>query len=103
MTARADVVRKVMANAGLVIVAAIVAPAQAALFRIARQFATALARPARLVAAALDPELARLKVADDHAGLWRLGAQSTSGESGCRFRCPTCSKRLNRPFLSGSG
>jgi O-antigen/teichoic acid export membrane protein len=74
-TNAASSLEQVFTQTSTLIVGAVVGPAQAALFRIARQFATALAQPAKLVVAALYPELARLKAADDHSGLWRLGAQ----------------------------
>lgn len=66
---------QVFTQTSTLIVGAIVGPAQAALFRIARQFATAIAQPAKLVVAALYPELARLRAADDLRGLKRLAMQ----------------------------
>ena len=66
---------QVFTQTSTLIVGAIVGPAQAALFRIARQFATAIGQPAKMVVAALYPELARLKAADDLKGLWRLALQ----------------------------
>jgi len=66
---------QVFTQSSTLIVGAIVGPAQAALFRIARQFATAIAQPAKLVVAALYPELARLRAAGDVNGLGRLAIQ----------------------------
>jgi O-antigen/teichoic acid export membrane protein len=66
---------QVFTQTSTLIVGAVVGPAQAALFRIARQFATAIAQPAKLVVAALYPELARLRAADDVPGLGRLAVQ----------------------------
>ena len=66
---------QVFTQTSTLIVGAIVGPAQAALFRIARQFATAIAQPAKLVVAALYPELAKLRAADDLRGLRRLALQ----------------------------
>ena len=74
-TNAASGLEQVFTQSSTLIVGAIVGPAQAALFRIARQFATALAQPAKLVVAALYPELARLRAADDLKGLWRLAIQ----------------------------
>ena len=51
----------------------LVGPAQAALWRIGRQVADALAKPARLLTASLYPELARLHAGEGgSAGMWRL-------------------------------
>lgn len=52
---------------------ALVGPAQAALWRIGRQVADAIAKPARLLTASLYPELARLHAGEGgQAGMWRL-------------------------------
>jgi O-antigen/teichoic acid export membrane protein len=47
-------------------------PTQAAYWRLGRQVADALAKPARLIVQALYPELARMRAAGDEAGMWRL-------------------------------
>jgi O-antigen/teichoic acid export membrane protein len=47
-------------------------PAPAAFWRIGRQVADGLAKPARLIVHALYPELARMRAAGDEAGMWRL-------------------------------
>jgi len=62
-------------HVGTLVVGQHLGPAQAALFRIARQVADALAKPAKLVVAALYPELARLWAAGDVKGLRRLALQ----------------------------
>lgn len=49
---------------------------EAALFRIARQFADALAKPAKLLVPAIYPELARLYAAGDITGIRRLMQRS---------------------------
>ncbi|WP_337187176.1 lipopolysaccharide biosynthesis protein [Phenylobacterium sp.] len=53
-------------------VGALVGPAQAAYWRIGRQVADALAKPAKLLVPALYPELARLRAEDRHHAMWRL-------------------------------
>jgi O-antigen/teichoic acid export membrane protein len=60
---------------GTLAIGAIAGPAQAALFRIARQVSDALAKPAKLVVQALYPELARMWMAGDRKGLMRLALQ----------------------------
>lgn len=52
------------------VVGALIGPAEAALFRIARQIAEAMAKPVKLLTSAIYPELARL-VADDRIDLLR--------------------------------
>jgi len=54
------------------IVGALVGPSQAAFWRIGRQVADALAKPAKLLTPALYPELARLRADDRHHAMWRL-------------------------------
>lgn len=54
------------------IVGAMVGPSQAAFWRIGRQVADALAKPAKLLTPALYPELARLKADEHHHAMWRL-------------------------------
>jgi O-antigen/teichoic acid export membrane protein len=54
------------------IVGALVGPSQAAFWRIGRQVADALAKPAKLLTPALYPELARLHAEGRHHGMWRL-------------------------------
>jgi O-antigen/teichoic acid export membrane protein len=49
-----------------------VGPAQAAFWRVGRQVADAMAKPAKLLTPALYPELARLKADDHHHAMWRL-------------------------------
>ncbi len=57
------------------IVGALVGPSQAAFWRVGRQVADALAKPAKLLVPALYPELARLRAGEDHDGMWRLARQ----------------------------
>jgi len=53
-------------------VGALVGPSQAAFWRIGRQVADALAKPAKLLTPALYPELARLRADEHHHAMWRL-------------------------------
>ena len=53
-------------------VGALVGPAQAAFWRIGRQVADAIAKPAKLMTPALYPELARLRADGRHESMWRL-------------------------------
>lgn len=57
------------------IVGALVGPAQAAFWRVGRQVADAIAKPAKLLTPALYPELARLHAGERHAVMWRLARQ----------------------------
>ena len=54
------------------VVGAMVGPAQAAFWRVGRQVADAIAKPAKLLTPALYPELARLRAEDRHVAMWRL-------------------------------
>jgi O-antigen/teichoic acid export membrane protein len=54
------------------IVGALIGPSQAAFWRVGRQVADALAKPAKLLTPALYPELARLRAEDHHHAMWRL-------------------------------
>jgi len=54
------------------IVGAMVGPAHAAFWRVGRQVADALAKPAKLLTPALYPELARLRAEDQPHAMWRL-------------------------------
>ena len=54
------------------IVGALVGPAQAAFWRVGRQVADALAKPAKLLIPALYPELARLQAERRDVAMWRL-------------------------------
>lgn len=54
------------------LVGALVGPAQAAFWRVGRQVADAIAKPAKLLTPALYPELARLRAGDRHDAMWRL-------------------------------
>lgn len=59
-------------HAATLTVGAMAGPAQAAFWRVGRQVADAMAKPAKLLTPALYPELARLR-ADDHGhAMWRL-------------------------------
>lgn len=66
---------QVFTQAGSLAVGGLLGPAEAGFFRIARQAATAIAKPAQLVVFALYPELARLKAAGEFGRLQRLARQ----------------------------
>jgi len=57
------------------VVGALMGPAPAALWRVGRQVADGLAKPARLLIPALYPELAKLRAADGEAAMNRLARQ----------------------------
>lgn len=54
------------------LVGGMVGPAQAAFWRVGRQVADAIAKPAKLLIPALYPELARLQAERRHVAMWRL-------------------------------
>lgn len=62
-------------HAATLIVGGLVGPAQAAFWRVGRQVADAIAKPARLLTPALYPELARLRFEGRQADMWRLARQ----------------------------
>ncbi|WP_293681194.1 lipopolysaccharide biosynthesis protein [uncultured Phenylobacterium sp.] len=62
-------------HAATLIVGALVGPAQAAFWRVGRQVADAIAKPAKLLTPALYPELARLRSEHRYAAMWRLATQ----------------------------
>ena len=53
-------------------IGALAGPSQAAFWRIGRQVADAIAKPAKLLTPALYPELARLRAEGRHDAMWRL-------------------------------
>ena len=59
-------------QAGTLMVGALMGAREAALYRVAKQFADAVAKPAKLIVPALYPELARLALAGERAPLRRL-------------------------------
>jgi O-antigen/teichoic acid export membrane protein len=54
------------------VVGGMIGPSQAAFWRVGRQVADAIAKPAKLLTPALYPELARLRADNRHAAMWRL-------------------------------
>jgi O-antigen/teichoic acid export membrane protein len=66
---------QVFTQTGSLAVGGLLGPADAGFFRIARQVATAIAKPAQLVVFALYPELARLQASGDHKRLRQLAGQ----------------------------
>ena len=64
-----------LTHVATLMVGALVGPAQAAFWRIGRQVADAIAKPAKLLIPALYPELARLRADDRQEAMWRLAKQ----------------------------
>lgn len=62
-------------HVGTLMVGALLGPREAALYRVAKQFADAVAKPAKLIVPALYPELARMALNTDHAALRKLVTQ----------------------------
>jgi O-antigen/teichoic acid export membrane protein len=56
-------------------VGAFIGPAQAAYWKVGRQVADGMAKPARLLTPALYPELARLRATGNEPAMWRLAAR----------------------------
>lgn len=69
LTATLDVA---FTHVATLMVGALVGPAQAGFWRVGRQVADALAKPAKLMTPALYPELARLRAEARHHAMWRL-------------------------------
>jgi len=61
-----------MTHVATLVVGGLAGPAQAAYWKIGRQVADAIAKPARLLSPALYPEFARLQAAGSQAVMWRL-------------------------------
>jgi O-antigen/teichoic acid export membrane protein len=57
------------------LIGGMIGPAQAAYWRIGRQVANAIAKPAKLLTPALYPELSRLYAAERHDDMWKLAKQ----------------------------
>ena len=62
-------------HAATLMVGALVGPTPAAFWRVGRQVADAIAKPAKLMVPALYPELARLRAEQRHSAMWRLATQ----------------------------
>ena len=62
-------------HAATLLVGGLVGPTQAAFWRVGRQVADAIAKPAKLLTPALYPELARLRAEQRHGAMWRLARQ----------------------------
>jgi O-antigen/teichoic acid export membrane protein len=62
-------------HAATLMVGALVGPGPAAFWRVGRQVADAIAKPAKLLTPALYPELARLRAEQRYAEMWRLATQ----------------------------
>lgn len=72
LTATLDVA---FTHASTLIVGALVGPAPAAFWRVGRQVADAIAKPAKLLTPALYPELARLYADERQNAMWRLASR----------------------------
>lgn len=86
-------------HVGTLSVGAITGPGPAALFRIARQVSDALAKPAKLVVAALYPELARMWSVGDQKGLVKLAIQVGLIGGGAATVLLLVASVAGRPFL----
>ena len=62
-------------HAATLLVGGLVGPAQAAFWRVGRQVADGIAKPAKLLVPALYPELARLRADGHDTAMWRLALQ----------------------------
>ncbi|WP_411289329.1 lipopolysaccharide biosynthesis protein [Phenylobacterium sp.] len=81
-------------------VGALMGPAPAALWRIGRQVADALAKPARLLIPALYPELARLHVTEGEGAMRRLALQVGLIGGGVGVLLLVITALFGRPLLS---
>ncbi len=72
LTATLDVA---FTHAATLMVGALVGPTSAAFWRVGRQVADAIAKPAKLMVPALYPELARLRTEQRYGAMWRLATQ----------------------------
>lgn len=84
---------------GTLTVGALLGAREAALYRIARQVANAVAKPAKLVVPALYPELARLAQSGDRRGLGRLVVQLTLAGGGIATGLLLIALLAGRPLL----
>jgi O-antigen/teichoic acid export membrane protein len=82
------------------VIGAIVGPAQAAFWRVGRQVADAIAKPAKLLVPALYPELARLRAAQGERVMWRLALQVGVLAGGVGLVLLGVSAVAGRPLLS---
>jgi O-antigen/teichoic acid export membrane protein len=80
-------------------VGALLGPADAALWRIGRQVADAIAKPAKLLIPALYPELARLRAGRGEAAMWRLAWHVGLAASGLGVVLFTVSAFAGEPLL----
>jgi O-antigen/teichoic acid export membrane protein len=81
------------------IVGGLVGPAQAAFWRVGRQVADAIAKPAKLMTPALYPELARLRAEDRHDAMWGLAKHVGLLAGGVGAALLTLSALAGRPLL----
>ncbi len=81
-------------------VGALTGPAQAAYWRVGRQVADGIAKPARLLSPALFPELARLRAAGREAAMWRLAGRVGLLAGGASLVILAVSVVAGPPFLT---
>jgi O-antigen/teichoic acid export membrane protein len=82
------------------VVGALVGPAQAAFWRVGRQVADAIAKPAKLLVPALYPELARLRAGQGERVMWRLAVQVGLLAGGVGLVLLAVSAVAGRPLLA---
>jgi O-antigen/teichoic acid export membrane protein len=81
-------------------VGALIGPAQAAYWRVGRQVADAIAKPARLLTPALYPELARLRAVGGEQTMWRLARHVGLLAGGVSVLLLAVSLLAGRPLLA---
>ena len=81
-------------------VGGLVGPAPAAFWRVGRQVADAMAKPAKLLTFALYPELARLRAEDRHDAMWKLATHVGLVAGGVGLAMLAVTAVAGRPLLS---
>ena len=82
------------------VIGALVGPAQAAFWRVGRQVADAIAKPAKLLTPALYPELARLRAGQGEREMWRLALHVGVLAGGVGLALLAVSAIAGRPLLA---
>jgi len=82
------------------VIGALVGPAQAAFWRVGRQVADAIAKPAKLLVPALYPELARLRAGQGERVMWRLALHVGVLAGGVGLALLAVSAVAGRPLLA---
>lgn len=81
-------------------VGALIGPAEAGFWKVGRQVADAIAKPAKLLVPALYPELARLRAGDGEKAMWKLAGQVGLLTGGVGAVLLAVSALAGRPLLS---